>query len=218
MQERTPCEICGKPVTPGRMQKHARSVRHRNADLVRTMLRDPFTAFSDVAKKLKVSREMVRVIALEMGLGTGRERIREKWEEEAKAPLKVLPVYGDPDLDMSPVFAKPRNKTLHKSTPRKAEINGYLCAIRQAQPSPAVLENNDEAWVRIGTVALKRPVQFVLYELPKDCVEKGWLVVPIQKVPRRASDINLREAPIPPSQDFTGPWRAYLNAWHLLKA
>ena len=72
--------------------------------------------------------------------------------------------------------------------------------------------------MRIGTVAPQRPVQLVLHELARDCAEQGWLVVPIQKVPRRASDINLREAPIPPRPNFTGPWRAYLNAWHLLKA
>ena len=217
MVERTPCEKCGQLVSEGRRHKHAKSVRHRYAELVRQALSDPFVAFADVAKTLEVSREMIRVIAKEMGLGNGRDRIMARRIAESQAPLKCLPIYGNPEFKISPVYVRGRPDPTQPVAPRKVVINGHLCVIREAKESPSVLENNDEAWVKIGTVVLKEPVEFALYELPKGCPEQGWLVVPRQNVPRRSSDINLREAPKLTGGGFTGRWRTYLNAWQLLK-
>lgn len=217
-RKRIKCQECGQMVMPWTLRVHTQSTRHRFDPTIRHMLTDPSYTLADIARVCNVSREMVRLIAKDMGYGRERLEVRKKQRVEKFVQdglqhfESLLPDHVIRDFKVTPIV----NHHNQVASTRLVEINGHLCAVRRAVYSPYLAKKFGKNWVRIRPIAQGEGVEFVLYELPERFpASPAWLIVPIAEVPKREAHINLAKESDRPN--FLGRWWRMLNAWQLLR-
>jgi hypothetical protein len=214
------CPRCGQRVAQSLLGAHRRSLRHRQAPLLRRLFADPAITFRSIARRFGVSNEMVRLLAHDMGYASGRarlhERERQRQEEQAWEWFQDLPVWGRRGFQVRGISAACGRG--HYVLSQTVEINGWRCTLRHALRPPSLNRRYGPAWVCIRPARTFQPVDFVLYHLPPACPVEGWLVVPAQQVPRYSCNF-----PVQPRNQtgarakYRGRWPAYLNAWQQLR-
>src|SRR5215467_10781803 len=68
------CETCRFEVKKRGFKRHTLSVFHRKAKLIRAMLERNCITHAEIARRIGVTRERVRQLALLMGFAAGRSR------------------------------------------------------------------------------------------------------------------------------------------------
>ena len=68
------CQICRFKVDKRRFKRHTLSVFHRKAKLIRAMLERNCITHAQIARRIGLTRERVRQLALKMGFADGRSR------------------------------------------------------------------------------------------------------------------------------------------------
>src|SRR5579863_4623532 len=68
------CQICRFEIDERRFKRHTLSIAHRKAKLIRAMLERNCITHAEIARRIGVTRERARQLALKMGFADGRSR------------------------------------------------------------------------------------------------------------------------------------------------
>jgi hypothetical protein len=68
------CQTCRFELSKRGFKRHTLSVVHRKAKLIRAMLERNCITHAEIARRIGLTRERVRQLALQMGFGDGRSR------------------------------------------------------------------------------------------------------------------------------------------------
>jgi len=115
------CQTCRFEMDKRGFKRHTLSVLHRKAKLIRAMLERNCITHAEIARRIGVTRERVRQLALQMGFADGRSRHAICRMERRKKEMAEFFVE-----------AKKRGYAVEPLGTRSAYINGKLCVQRQA--------------------------------------------------------------------------------------
>src|SRR5437879_7923570 len=115
------CQICRLELDKCGFHRHALSVIHRKGKLIRAMLERDCITHAAIARRIGLTRERVRQLALQMGFADGRSRHAIcRMERRRKEMAEFF------------VQAQKRGFEVELLGPRSAYINGKLCVQRKA--------------------------------------------------------------------------------------
>ena len=213
MRELVTC-ACGKVGTARQLGGawHKASVLHQHSRRIKVLLDKACVPFSEIARRLGVTREQARLMAGILGYPTGRARLKTCRinllpHQAAKKPLLAK---LEQDCPFPVVFLQhPWGRGLWC---RRVSILGHICYVTWAS-------FHKSHYLRVaGNVHASRPepkslsgTEFVLCKLPLD----GWLVIPRANYRLAIFRLWTKE----PTSRWTGPWdlNLALNAWHLIE-
>src|SRR5437660_426503 len=115
------CQTCRLVVDNRGFHFHAISVVHRKGKLIRGLLERDRITHAEIARRIGLTRERVRQLAMQMGFATGRSR-HAVWRMERQR--KTMGEFF--------VQAQKRGFEVELLRPRSAYINGKLCIQRKA--------------------------------------------------------------------------------------
>jgi len=206
--------VCGKVGTARHLGGawHKASVLHRHNRRLKALLDKACVPFSEIGRRLGVTREQARQMAATLGYPTGRSRLKtcrinSLPQQAAKKPLLAKLAQ---DCPFPVVFLpSPRTRGLWC---RRVSILGHVCYVARGCFYKS-------RYLRVaGNVPPGKPepkslsgIEFVLCKLPVD----GWLVIP--RAEYRLAVFRLWTNG--PTTRWTGPWdlSTALNAWHLIE-
>src|SRR6266403_2638823 len=115
------CQTCQLKISESVFKRHSLSVVHRKGKLIRAMLERDCITHAEIARRIGLTRERVRQLALLMGFADGRSRHAICRMERRKK-------------EMAEFFleAQKRGFAVEPLGTRSAYINGKLCIQRQA--------------------------------------------------------------------------------------
>ena len=212
MRELVTC-VCGKVGTARHLGGawHKGSVLHQHNQRIKALLDKSCVPFSEIGRRLGVTREQARLMAGYLGYPTGRSRektckITLLPQQAAKVPLLAKLVQDCP----FPVLFLRRSWGGGLRYER-VSILGHICRVtttcfyksRYLRVAGNVLASQPEPKSLSGT-------EFVLCKLPLD----GWLVIPRANYRRAIFRLWKQET----TSRWTGPWdlNIALDAWHLI--
>lgn len=153
---------------------HLRSLAHRRSELVRGMLADSSLSLREVGRRLKLSGERVRQLALQFGIDRqrGPEQLKQqKKKEQLRKREEGLPRLATPTLEKK--LARLRGNgyrvlvSLRRDRERSAsdlEINGHCCTIRVTRQLARTVTAGQR--VKYYSFKLKRrSAEFVLFHI-----------------------------------------------------
>src|SRR6267143_1023790 len=115
------CRTCRFELDKRGFSRHTLSVFHRKAKLIRAMLERNCITHAEIARRIGVTRERVRQLALQMGFADGRSRHAIcRMERRRKEMAEFF------------VEAQKRGFAVEPLGTRSAYINGKLCVQRKA--------------------------------------------------------------------------------------
>jgi hypothetical protein len=204
------CKAC-KFTTPAKTS-HLKSVAHRANKRIRAWLKKPCISFSEIGRRLGLTRERVRQIAEKFCQETGRER------QQACAINRLSLQLSSNCLAMKAENLCRKRGLQFQLTER--EGHGHQLSTRSV-----IIENQKSVLRRCSVrknrnIVIHKPAlnakdaEFMLSYMP----DGRWLVVPRSKWPRGAST-EFQPAPLekPGAKGRRHDWRAFIDAWHLLK-
>src|SRR5690348_6136494 len=115
------CQTCRFKVHKRGFRRHTLSVLHRKAKLIRAMLERNCITHAEIARRISVTRERVRQLALQMGFADGRSRHAICRMERRKKEMAEFFVE-----------AQKRGFQVEPLGTKSAYINGKICVQRQA--------------------------------------------------------------------------------------
>ena len=194
------CEVCRLELKERGFKRHAVSVFHRKAKLIRAMLERNCITHAEIARRIGLSRERVRQLALQMGFADGKSRHAICRIERRR---KAMPEFF--------VKAEERGFQVEPLGRKSAYINGMICVQRQA------------CWREIGKrghkyayLSIRRPVsQFDIcaWKLP----DGRFLILPKKLVGFRQTVFNLEKSDHHPGSSKTSHYyREYIEGWSVL--
>jgi hypothetical protein len=193
------CQTCRFEVDNRRFKLHARSVFHRKAKLIRAMLERNCITHAEIARRIGLTRERVRQLALQMGFldGTSRHAIC-RMERRKKEMAEFF------------VQAQERGFQVEPLRRRSAYINGQLCVQRNA------------CWhdLRMGKykytyLCIRRPAgtfDICAWKLP----DGRFLILPEKLVGFRQTIFNAVESERFGTYSSSHYYRQYIERWSLL--
>lgn len=192
------CQTCQLQFKKDFSKRHTRSVFHRKAKLIRAMLERDCIPYAEIARRIGLTRERVRQMAVMMGFAAGRLRqdiCRTKRRKKAMVGFFLAAQqHGFP--------VEPINR-------KSAYINGKLCVQRQA------------SWHKMGKgrkyafLNLNRPkTQFDIcgWKLP----DGRFLILPKDLVNFVQTSFNPEETKKPGANSAAHYYRDYIEKWSLL--
>src|SRR5437899_6465630 len=115
------CQTCRLQLDKRGFKRHTLSVVHRKGKLIRAMLERDCITHAAIARRIGLTRERVRQLALQMGFADGRSRHAIcRMERRRKEMAEFF------------VQAQKRGFEVELLGPRSAYINGKLCVQRKA--------------------------------------------------------------------------------------
>jgi hypothetical protein len=194
------CEICRFGVDQRFFKRHTLSVVHRKAKLIRAMLERNCITHAEIARRVGLTRERVRQLALRMGFADGRSRhaicrIETRRKEMAEFFVK----------------AEERGFAVEPHGAKSAYIDGKLCVQRQA------------CWHEIGKPGYKYtylsihrptgPFDFCAWKLP----DGRFLILPKKLVGFTQTSFNPEESEHAGTHGSSHYYREYIERWSLLE-
>jgi hypothetical protein len=193
------CPTCRFKVHKRGFWRHTLSVFHRKAKLIRAMLERDCITHAEIARRIGVTRERVRQLALQMGFATGRSRHAIcRMERRQKEMAEFFVEAQKRGFQVEPLRAK------------SAYINGKLCVQRQA------------CWHDIGKgkykytyLSIYRPAtrfDICAWKLP----DGRFLILPKKLVGFKQTTFNPEESERPGTDSTSHYYREYIERWSLL--
>ncbi len=193
------CQTCRFELDKRGFSRHTLSVFHRKAKLIRAMLERNCITHAEIARRIGVTRERVRQLALQMGFADGRSRhaicrIERSRKEMAEFFLE----------------AQKRGFEVEPLGRKSAYINGKICVQRQA------------CWHDIGKgkykytyLSIYRPTgrfDICAWKLPNG----HFLILPKKLVGFTQTTFNPKESESPGTANSSHYYREYIERWNLL--
>lgn len=205
------CRNC--QITTLLKKAHLKSVAHKQNRRLRALLQKPCITFSEIGRRLGLTRERVRQLAEKLGAQTGRERqyVCAINEHPALPPdclaLKAEKVCQEKGLRFQFEDGGGAGYRRRLST-HSAVIEGKKCLLRHSSGRPN------------GNIVVRRPehstkdADFLLSYVP----DGRWLIIPKGKWPRgESTEFQSNDLLNPGGKSKRHDWPAYIDAWHLLK-
>jgi hypothetical protein len=193
------CQTCRLQLDKRGFKLHTLSVLHRKAKLLRAMLERNCITHAEIARRLGVTRERVRQLALQMGFADGRSRHAICRMERRKK-------------EMAEFFleAQKRGFAVEPLGTSSGYINGKLCLQRKA------------CWHDIGTsqhkdtyLSIRQPeVRFDIcaWKLP----DGRFLILPKKLIDFSQTTFNPEESDSPGTASSSHHYRQHIERWSLL--
>jgi hypothetical protein len=193
------CEICHFGVDQRFFKRHTLSVVHRKAKLIRAMLERDCITHAEIARRVGLTRERVRQLALQMGFADGRSRhaicrIARRRKEMAEFFVK----------------AEEHGFEVELFGAKSAYINGKLCVQRQA------------CWHDIGKgkykytyISIHKPTSrfdICAWKLP----DGRFVILPKKLVGFTQTTFNLEESEHAGTNCSSHYYREHIERWSLL--
>ena len=193
------CEICHFELKERAFKRHTISVFHKKAKLIRAMLERNCITHAEIARRIGLTRERVRQMALRMGFANGKSRHAICRIERRK---KAMPDFF--------VKAEERGFQAEPIGRKSAYINGMICVQRQA------------CWREIGRqgykyiyLCIRRPEsQFDIcaWKLP----DGRFLILPKELVGFKQTVFTPEESDHPGTAKTSHYYREYIERWSVL--
>ena len=193
------CQTCRLKLDKRGSTRHTLSVLHRKAKLIRAMLERNCITHAEIGRRIGVTRERVRQLALHMGFADGRSRQAVcRMERRRKEMAEFF------------VEAQKRGFAVEPLGTRSAYINGQLCVQRQA------------CWHTIGNsehkytyISIRQPAgrfDICAWKLP----DGRFLILPKKLVGFRQTTFNPQESERPGTANSSHYYRQCIERWSLL--
>ena len=203
------CETC--KITTLVKRIHLRSVAHRQNRRIRALLSKPCIRFTEVGRRVGVSKERVRQIADKFCQATGRQR---------QLACAIITPYKLP----SNCLALKAEKVCREKGLQFQFTGIPIGNRRKLFASLAIIENEKcvlrrSSERRNGNIVVRKPgitakdANFMLSPIS----EGRWLIIPRSKWPRASTEFKPGELQKPGGKSKRHDWPAYIDAWHLLK-
>src|SRR5438067_5657259 len=193
------CEICRFELKKRGFKRHTLSVFHRKAKLIRAMLERNCITHAEIARRIGLTRERVRQLALQMGFAAGRSRHAICRMERQR---KEMPEFF--------VQAQKRGFEVELLGTRNAYINGKLCIQRKA------------CWHDVGKsehkytyLSIRQPTGrfgICAWKLP----DGRFLILPKKLVDFTQTTFNAEESEHLGTASSSHYYREYIERWSLL--
>jgi hypothetical protein len=193
------CQTCRFELNNRGFKRHTLSVVHRKGKLIRAMLERDCITHAEIARRIGLTRERVRQLALQMGFATGRSRHAIcRMERRRKEMAEFF------------VQAQKRGFAVELLGKKSAFINGKLCIQRQA------------CWHEVGRseykytcLSIRRPsVKFDIcaWKLP----DGRFLILPKKLAGFTQTTFNPEESDRLGTNSSSHYYRDYVERWSLL--
>jgi hypothetical protein len=193
------CQTCRFKIHKRGFKRHTGSVFHRKAKLIRAMLERNCITHAEIARRIGVTRERVRQLALQMGFADGRSRHAICRMERRKKEMAEFFVE-----------AQKRGFPVEPLGRKSAYINGKICIQRQA------------CWHTIGRgkykytyLSIHRPssrFDICAWKLP----DGRFLILPKKLVGFTQTTFNPEESERLGTYSSSHYYREYIERWSLL--
>jgi len=193
------CQTCRLELDNRGFHRHTHSVIHRKGKLIRAMLERDCITHAEIGRRIGLTRERVRQLALQMGFAAGRSRHAICRMERRK---KEMPEFF--------VQAQKRGFEVELLGARNAYINGKLCIQRKA------------CWHGVGRgeykytyLSIRQPTsQFDIcaWKLP----DGRFLILPKELTGFRQTTFNPEESEHPGTASSSHYYRQHIERWSLL--
>jgi len=193
------CKTCNLQFKEDFANRHTRSAVHRNAKLIRAMLERDGSSYAEIARRIGLTRERVRQLAVMMGFAAGKlpQDIRRTGQRKRTMVGFFLAAH------QHGFSVEPINR-------QSGYINGKFCVQRQA------------SWRKTGTSKYKynyltiyRPkIRFDIcaWKLP----DGRFLILPKDLVKFVQTIFNPEETQKPGRNSAAHYYRAYIEKWNVL--
>jgi hypothetical protein len=193
------CQTCRLELDTRGFKRHTLSVFHRKARLIRAMLERNCITHAEIARRIGVTRERVRQLALQLGFADGRsrhaicrmERLRKEMGEFFSEALK-------------------RGFPVELLGTRSAYINGKLCVQRKA-----CWHDTGKSKHRHTYVSIFRPrtrFDICAWKLP----DGRFLILPKKLAGFRQTTFNPEESGHLGTASSSHHYRQHIEKWSLL--
>ncbi len=193
------CQTCRLELDKRGFHRHTLSVVHRKGKLIRAMLERDCITHAQIARRIGLTRERVRQLALKMGFADGRSRHAIcRMERRRKEMAEFF------------VQAQKRGFAVELLGPRSAYINGKLCIQRKA------------CWHDVGTsgykytyLSIRQPTgrfDICAWKLP----DGRFLILPRKLTGFRQTTFNAEESEHLGTASSSHYYRQHIERWSLL--
>jgi hypothetical protein len=193
------CQTCRFEVHKGHFERHTLSVVHRKAKLIRAMLERDCITHAEIARRIGVTRERVRQLALQMGFADGRSR-------------HAICRMARRQKEMGEFFvqAQKRGFPVELLGTRSAYINGKLCLQRQA-----CWHDIGKGKYRYTYLSIHQPARrfdICAWKLP----DGRFLILPKKLAAFKQTTFNPEESERLGTASSSHHYRQYIERWSLL--
>jgi hypothetical protein len=193
------CQTCRLKLDNRGFKQHTLSVVHRKAKLIRAMLERNCITHAEIARRIGVTRERVRQLALQMGFADGRSRHAIcRMERRRKEMAEFF------------VEAQKRGFAVEPLATSSAYINGKLCIQRHA-----CWHDVGKGKYRYTYLSIRQPsVKFDIcaWKLP----DGRFLILPRKLVGFTQTTFNPEESDRLGTNSSSHYYRDYVERWSLL--
>lgn len=193
------CEICRFELKERAFKRHTASVFHRKAKLIRAMLERSCITHAEIAKRIGLSRERVRQLALQMGFADGRSRHAVCRTERRK---KAMPEFF--------VRAEERGFQVEPLGRKSAYINGMICVQRQA--CWREIRQRGHKYTYLNIHRPRGRFDICGWKLP----DGRFLILPEKLIGFRQTVFNPEESDHPGTAKTSHYYREYIERWSVL--
>jgi hypothetical protein len=195
------CQTCRLELDKRGFTRHTLSVVHRKGKLIRAMLERNCITHAEIARRIGLTRERVRQIALQMGFADGRSR-------------HAICRMERPKKEMGEFFVTAQERgfqveALGNGT-RSAYINGKICVQRQACWHDTGRDKYKYTYLSVYRPA--RRFDICAWKLP----DGRFLILPKKLVGFKQTTFNPEESERPGTNSSSHYYRDYIERWSLL--
>ena len=193
------CQTCRLELDRRGFKRHTLSVFHRKAKLIRAMLERHCITHAEIARRIGVTRERVRQLALQMGFADGRSRhaicrMERRWKEMGEFFVE----------------AQKRGFAVEPLRTRSAYINGKLCVQRQA--SRRGIGKGEHKYTYVSIRPPRNRFDICAWKLP----DGRFLILPKKLAGFRQTAFNPEESGRPGTANTSHYYRQHIERWSLL--
>jgi hypothetical protein len=193
------CQTCRLQLDNRGFSRHTLSVVHRKAKLLRAMLERHCITHAEIARRLGVTRERVRQLALQMGFADGRSRHAIcRMERRQKEMAEFF------------VEAQKRGFAVEPLGPRRAYINGKLCLQRRACWHDIVQRKHKYTYISIHQPECRFDI--CAWQLP----DGRFLILPKKLTGFKQTTFNPEESEHLGTDSSSHHYREHIEKWSLL--
>lgn len=193
------CQTCRFKLSKRGFKRHTLSVLHRKGKLIRAMLERDCITHAEIARRIGLTRERVRQLALQMGFADGRSR-------------HAICRMARRRKEMQEFFAaaEKRGFAVELLGKRNAYINGKLCIQRQA-----CWHDTGRGKYKYTYLSVYRPAarfDICAWKLP----DGRFLILPKKLTGFSQTTFNPEESERPGTASSSHYYREYIERWSLL--
>jgi hypothetical protein len=194
------CETCRFEVNKRGFKRHTLSVLHRKARLIRAMLERNCITHAEIARRIGVTRERVRQLALQMGFADGRSR-------HAICRMERR------NNEMAEFFveAQKRGFSVEPLGRRSAYINGKLCV--QLKACWRAIAQGGHKYTYVGIYRPRGRFDICAWKLP----DGRFLILPKKLAGFRQTTFNPKESGHLGTASSSHHYREHIERWSLLE-